>query len=414
MEKKNKYLHLFNSDAEYQDARANKYWEPWVSLTKWSDDVKFDKSEEEILFETPLTFEIISDGVIKWYRAGTMEAKTIEYKKNDGDWTEITSASGESTPTISVVSGDTVQFRGNNTGFGRDTGSYTTFSGTTAGFNLKGNIMSLLDKFNFPTMTAFPTQGSGTFHSFFQNCRTLVDISKLKLPAKVLRGSSYYRMFQGCSSLVSVPDMRATTMASSSCLSMFNGCTSLTNAGSLTLGASVAYCCYQQMFYGCSSLVEVPKMPQETLSSSCYYSMFAQCTSLVTVPKDLLPATTTKSSCYFGMFQGCSNLVTVPDLPATTIASDCYNGMFQNCSKLTTAPDLPAATLAYQSYQNMFNGTKVNRVKCLATNISASNCTRSWLNASSTGTFIKHPDMNDWSRNTSGIPTNWTVEDAVL
>ena len=63
----------------------------------------------------------------------------------------------------------------------------------------------------------------------------------------------------------------------------------------------------------------------------------------------------------------------------------------------------------------MFNGcTSINKITCLATDISATSCTENWLpNVSSTGTFIKNPDMNDWTTGVSGIPDGWTVEDYV-
>jgi hypothetical protein len=60
--------------------------------------------------------------------------------------------------------------------------------------------------------------------------------------------------------------------------------------------------------------------------------------------------------------------------------------------------------------------TSLNYIKCLATNISATGCTYNWVSeVSSTGTFIKHPDMNDWKINvTYGIPSGWTIEDAEI
>ena len=51
----------------------------------------------------------------------------------------------------------------------------------------------------------------------------------------------------------------------------------------------------------------------------------------------------------------------------------------------------------------------------LATNISAEKCLDFWVRyVSSTGTFVKHPDMDSLPTNYYGIPYGWTVEDAVL
>ena len=60
----------------------------------------------------------------------------------------------------------------------------------------------------------------------------------------------------------------------------------------------------------------------------------------------------------------------------------------------------------------MFYGcTKLNYIKCLATDISANNCIDYWVDGvSSTGTFIKNPDMNSWTIGVDGIPEGWTVK----
>jgi hypothetical protein len=46
----------------------------------------------------------------------------------------------------------------------------------------------------------------------------------------------------------------------------------------------------------------------------------------------------------------------------------------------------------------------------LSTDISASSCLTNWVNGvSSSGTFVKHPDMTSLPSGVSGIPTGWTV-----
>jgi len=146
-----------------------------------------------------------------------------------------------------------------------------------------------------------------------------------------------------------------------------------------------------------------------TLGDDCYYCMFAECSSLISIPK--LPATTLSKECYSWMFRDCTSLTTAPELPATTLASSCYQYMFTNCKALTTAPELPATTLADSCYSGMFDGcTSLNYVKCLATNISASDCTNRWLTSvSSTGTFAKDSSMTSWASGESGIPSGWTI-----
>ena len=89
--------------------------------------------------------------------------------------------------------------------------------------------------------------------------------------------------------------------------------------------------------------------------------------------------------------------------------------MFAGCSNLTTAPALPAAMLTESCYENMFSGcSKLSNVTCLATDISASDCTKDWLkNVATKGTFTKAAGMTSWPTNSaSGIPSGWTVENS--
>ena len=129
----------------------------------------------------------------------------------------------------------------------------------------------------------------------------------------------------------------------------------------------------------------------------------------------VLPATSLGANCYAGLFDSFASLLTAPTiLPATTLEESCYMNMFYRCTSLTTAPELPATTLKKMCYNQMFMScSSLQYVKCLATDISASSCTTSWLyGVSSTGTFVKNANMNDWTVGVNAIPLNWTVVDA--
>ena len=335
-----------------------------------------------------LTFNILSAGTINWTASKTSIAKTIEYKLNNGEWTPITSNTSSSAPTITVNSGDKLQFRGNNTAYCSVSiyGDvfYNSFRGS-ASFELEGNIMSLIYGDNFKNNSAISS--TYTFANLFSYCANLVSAENLILPATTLTDSCYYGMFQGCTSLTAAPSvLPATTLVQS---------------------------CYYSMFRSCSSLTTAPELPATTLASNCYYYMFEGCVSLTTVPSNYLPANTLVDGCYVGMFQNCKSLTTAPELPATTLAERCYSYMFDGCTSLTRAPELPVATLANNCYQGMFqNCTSLNYIKCLATDISATDCTWNWVGGvASTGTFVKNPDMASWTTGDNGIPEGWTVID---
>ena len=56
------------------------------------------------------------------------------------------------------------------------------------------------------------------------------------------------------------------------------------------------------------------------------------------------------------------------------------------------------------------NCTSLSYIKCLATNISASNSHDNWLyNVASTGTFVKPTSMTLFPEGANGIPSGWTV-----
>ena len=368
-----------------------------------------------------LTFNITSGGDISWSCVGE-SAATIEYKKNSGEWTEITASpldpetmSGGTK--INVVAGDKVRFRGDNATYNLEDGkpfrrliSIGAFVGSTAGFTLEGNIMSLIDSVNYKEITEMTNANNGAFAYLFAMCTGLTSAENLILPATTLAKQCYSSMFGGCSSLTTAPVLPATTLTESCYSSMFGGCSSLTTAPELP-ATTLAGNCYGSMFNSCTSLTIAPELPATTLADWCYSSMFQGCTSLTSAPE--LPATTLADKCYGSMFNSCTSLTTAPALPATTLANNCYSDMFLSCTSLTTAPALPATTLADGCYQSMFEGcTNLNYIKCLATDISASNCTDYWVDGvSSTGTFVKDPNMSSWTTGESGIPANWTVQD---
>ena len=167
--------------------------------------------------------------------------------------------------------------------------------------------------------------------------------------------------------------------------------------------------CYARMFRGCTSLTSAPELPATTLAYSCYNTMFERCTSLTQVPK--LPATILANDCYNGMFAFCTSLTQAPELPATTLANYCYNAMFQNCSSLTQAPELPATTLAYSCYSYMFNGcSSLSSLKVAF--LAWGSQTDQWLDkVAATGTFRCPQALidNTTERTISTVPESWTM-----
>lgn len=367
-----KYLELVKGvfAQEHLDKQQNQ--NPYVAYSIEDDKVIYSIILKPIADGPWVTFIAEEDGSsIGLTKLSTNQ--TLEYSMDTTTWNTF-----DATTNISLNNGDKVYVRGilsaDNT-----SSNYTQFK-------MNGKIAS-----------------SG-------NCNAIWNYQDLNAPLKEDCG---YRMFRDCTSLTTAPELPATVLAKGCYYGMFTNCTSLTTAPVLP-ATTLADSCYHSIFSRCTSLTTAPELPATTLANLCYQNMFNGCTSLTTAPE--LPATTLADYCYHGMFYDCTSLTTAPELPATELAEWCYFRMFYQCTSLTTAPELPATVLAAGCYESMFYGcTSLNHITCLAIDKSASSCTTGWVNkVSSTGTFIKHPDGNNWTTGRSGIPSGWTVEDAVL
>lgn len=384
----------------------------------------------------PLTFKCLTGGDLSIKNANTSWDRNFEYSLNGGAWTAVDLPKNTASKFIATLSpNDTISFRRDNENFA----DAQFISDSNLTFDIYGNLLSLQYGSAFNGQTELRNTSKVAFGAVFRETN-VVDASKLMLTAPVLSSSCYNQMFKHCTSLVSAPiifaitlnvdscsmmfsecynlvnvqpQLYATILFTNCCYEMFNECQSLVNAPILP-AVSLAKTCYKEMFRHCYSLTTAPELlPATTLAESCYQSMFESCGSLTAAPS--LPATTLAKACYAAMFSGCTNLVSVPnELPATTLAESCYSEMFKNCKNITKAPDLPALISVTYCYSNMFNGcSKLNYTKCLNEGNSGAKYTNAWLyNASSTGTFVKSSNKNDWTRDHNGIPSGWTVVDA--
>ena len=154
------------------------------------------------------TIEALEDGL-----TAKLSKNASEYRIDDGSWNTLSA----NTNTPSVNKGQTLSFKGSltpNNGIGTFTISKKC--------NVKGNIMSLLYGDNFEGQIDLSSKNY-TFYRLFYNCKTIVDVSELILPATTLASYCYQNMFYGCKSLTTAPELPATTLANSCYYSMFSG-----------------------------------------------------------------------------------------------------------------------------------------------------------------------------------------------
>ena len=314
-----------------------------------------------------LTFTALEPSTIRYSNS---DIATTQYSYDKVNWETADNK------TLNLENGDKVYFKGEITGEpdGMMMGANFTMTGK---IEASGSIMSLqVGNPNDKTINY-----KNEFNGLFRDCSSLVTAPEL--PATTLTEECYSYMFQGCG-LTTAPELPATTLADS---------------------------CYYGMFSSCK-LTTAPELPAKKLANSCYNNMFSWSSHLTTAPT-ILPATELASGCYNSMFNGCSNLTTAPELPATTLAISCYQSMFNSCSSLTTAPELPATTLPNFCYSNMFNGcSNLNYIKALFTS-QGLRCTEDWVKGvASSGTFVKNKDATWNVTGVDGIPEGWTVETA--
>ncbi len=337
--------------------------------------------------DLPLTFEAIADGEIT---VNNPKGNLLYTKNSDGYYSYY------SVP-ITVSAGDIVEFYGNASCYGAD--NPMSFE-CSADCYVYGNIMSLIDGFysngevKVGDYSTTLTEDYAFAYLFYNNSGLKSHPTKnLVLPATTLTKGCYKNMFSQIVGFTRAPELPATTLAEE---------------------------CYYEMFYECTGLTTAPELPATTLADGCYYNMFngtsllPDCSHIDFTSPDVVAS---------GGLRGLFAWTTITDaqlqailtasgvegykLPVSTLTANCYEEMFSGCTNLTTAPDLPAATLAEGCYSNMFNGcSNLSYVKCLANDISATNCTNNWLsNIRTSGTFIGA--CNSWSTGSSGIPEGW-------
>ena len=246
LEEETRYKHLeqyCGPSAPYQGWKANLY----TPTVQDADDY--------------LTFEIIEGGNLSWTAA-------YAYSINGASWVR---PSG-SKKTLAVSSGDKVRFCAgwNDSSEWRRINSLGSFSGSTASFNLSGNVASLIFHTEFANEQLI---GGNTFNGLFSGTK-VVDASRLKLPQ--IFSKSYYlkKMFAGCQYITAIPDLRITDhIPAYNYEEMFSGCTSLAVAENLPILNNAVYVGTQalhNMFYGCNSLNYIKCLATNIANNATY------------------------------------------------------------------------------------------------------------------------------------------------
>lgn len=233
-------------------------------------------------------------------------------------------------------------------------------------------------------------QPSGpTLEGFFKNCVNLVEPTN-HFPFSVVR-SAFKEMYRGCTSLTHTPIIPQYDYLYSNIMNyMFADCTALTDVCDLYCGPSESPI-MQNMFKSCTSLRKMPKMYNIDITSSYGYSeMFYGCTNLVETEPLILNGDNFGSGPFQHMFRECKNLEESPTITInvenwSADRKGLFERMFMNCSKLRKIT-------VYGNWAPRNYNTTYQWVQGVQTN---------------SGEFYT-PSNVSWSQDVNGIPVNWT------
>lgn len=153
--------------------------------------------------------------------------KPIQYSKDLTTWNNISFVTDNSSQIV-LNSGEKLYLKGTNSAYGETiSGFYTSAANIQSSGNIDvmGNIMSLIYGDNFENNSTISS--NRTFTNLFRNNNKLTNAKDLVLPTTSLTTGCYQQMFYGCTSLTTAPELPATTLVNSCYDSMFYGCTSL-------------------------------------------------------------------------------------------------------------------------------------------------------------------------------------------
>ena len=175
----------------------------------------------------------------------------------------------------------------------------------------------------------------------FDGCSSLSSLPDIsKWNTNNVTNMSY--MFNGCSSLSTLPDIsKWNTNNVTHMTNIFNGCSSLTSLPDISKWNTNNVSNMSYMFNGCSSLSTLPDISKWNTNNVINMSyMFSECSSLSSLP-DISKWNTNNVINMSYMFSGCSSLSSLPDISkwnTNNVINMSY--MFSGCSTLSSLPDI--------------------------------------------------------------------------
>ncbi len=194
--------------------------------------------------ETPLTFEAAADGVTVKFKDVDEDivAPNVEYSLDGGiTWKDDLTADGVTL----AAAGDKISFRGTNETYGADDYYDCYRFELSAETFVYGNVMSLINKDNYPTNKTLTADYA--FERMFymqENLKNKDDDHQIFLPATTLTRYCYNSMFAYCESLTTAPELPAKTLAERCYWGMFDDCKKLSSVTCKATDLSADLCLF--------------------------------------------------------------------------------------------------------------------------------------------------------------------------
>ena len=191
----------------------------------------------------------------------------------------------------------------------------------------------------------------------FSNCEYLYSIENIYISSKV---SDVNKMFYGCGSLVSLPDILSlwNTSNINDMSYMFYGCSSLKffpdiSKWNISKVTNISY-----MFSGCKQLLSLPELFMWNISKiENMESLFENCYSLIKLP-NISKWNISNVQSMKSLFSNCHSLISLPDISKWDISNITQiSSIFEGCKKLRTLPDISQWDVSKVKLMNsIFNG----------------------------------------------------------
>lgn len=190
---------------------------------------------------------------------------------------------------------------------------------------------------NGPSYLNAQMLSQSSLNGMLQQCDNL-QTCFTRLPAIVVPKKAYYCLFYRCYKFNQTVTIDAFDLRQSSLAYMFYECTSLTNKPIFTVANKLlGDYCYSNTFVGCSALTETPDIRGTVngASDACYFRAFKNCTALTSV-FDTITIPEAADWCCQQMFMGCTSLQNTPKIIINKLDSQCCFNMFNGCSNLNS------------------------------------------------------------------------------